>query len=477
MNERTTHPLEYLTMLRRHTAWIIGIFVVCVLAGAALALWLPATYRSGATIAVQSPAMSPDLVPARAELNREERLRAVTQQLRSPAVLTRVAREEQLLGERPVEEVTADLLRRIDVDVQKGLARDGQQELNAFDIVYRDATAERAQRIADRLANVFVDEHSKSRELQAEGTAEFLAQQLQRSQERISELETRLRAAKEEHMGKLPEQAAANLQTVSGMRSQLDSTSTSLRAEQDRLSLIDREIQAMKQGAVGALPSAPGGPSTPQQRVVQLQGELAVARTKYKPTHPEIQWLEQELQMARKEAADLRQQPESTRQELLAGNPAYQQALADREMTQLRIRTLRQTMDQLQRDIPKYQQRIEAAPMVEQQLVSLNREYELERENNKQLSERHQSAVVQEQIARSRGGERFSVLYGAYLPDGPESPNRVRIMLMAIAAGLVLGIGAAFAREYLDRSVRDARTLQDDFDVPVLGEIPRIHTA
>ena len=233
----------------------------------------------------------------------------------------------------------------------------------------------------------------------------------------------------------------------------------------------------MKQGVRGLSPAGPAGPNTPQQRVVQLQGELAVARTKYKPTHPEIQWLEQELQMARKEAAELRQQPESAREELLNADPAYQQAITDRNLTQLRIRSLQQTESQLQRDIVRYQARIEASPMVEQQLASLNREYDLERENHKQLSARHQAAISQEQIARSRGGERFSVLYGAYLPDGPDSPNRLRILLMSIAAGLGLGIGLAFLREFLDRSVRDARVLQANFDVPVLAEIPRIHTA
>ena len=158
-------------------------------------------------------------------------------------------------------------------------------------------------------------------------------------------------------------------------------------------------------------------------------------------------------------------------------DPAYQAAIADLNQTQIRINSLRRTQSQLQGDITRYQARIEAAPMVEQQLASLTREYDLERENHKQLTERHQAALVQEQIARSRGGERFSVLYGAYLPDSPESPNRLRIMLMAIAAGLALGVGLAFAREFLDRSVRDTRALQADFDVPVLAEIPRIHTA
>jgi capsular polysaccharide biosynthesis protein len=38
----------------------------------------------------------------------------------------------------------------------------------------------------------------------------------------------------------------------------------------------------------------------------------------------------------------------------------------------------------------------------------------------------------------------------------------------------VLGAGAALGREFLDRSVHDTRALQHEFEVPVLGEIPRI---
>ena len=34
---------------------------------------------------------------------------------------------------------------------------------------------------------------------------------------------------------------------------------------------------------------------------------------------------------------------------------------------------------------------------------------------------------------------------------------------------------AVIGREFLDRSVHDARALQNEFEVPVLGEIPRIH--
>jgi succinoglycan biosynthesis transport protein ExoP len=452
--------------------------VACTVTGLLLAVLLPATYRSRATIGVQAPAVEPGLVSSRALLDRDERIRAVSQQLRSPAVLERVARDEGLVADRPMEVVTQELNARISVETPKPIAQsNGQPELNAFYIVYDDRTPEHAQRIANRLAQVFVDEHSRSREMQAEGTAEFLGSQLRASQERIAALEERLRKAKEQYIGRLPEQTLANLQTLSGIRQQLETTSITLRSEQDRLNLLERQMQQMREGAVSAPIGSSIAPSSPRQRVIALQRELAAAKVKYKDTHPEIQYLEEELATARAEAAAFATQSEDSRTEMLASDPAYQQLVAERNQAQLRIKTLQRSYAQLQGEIASYQQRVEAAPMVEQELASLERDYEFEKANYKTLSERHSAALLQEQVARTRGGERFSVLSGAYLPESPESPNRLRLALVALALGIGLGGAMVFGREYLDWSIRDSRALQDQFDVPVLAEIPRIRDA
>jgi succinoglycan biosynthesis transport protein ExoP len=475
MNERSLHPIEYLLIFKRRKAWFIIPFVVCSALGIALALVLPATYKSEATIGVQAPAVSTDLVSARTTLDREERLRALSQQLRSPAVLERVAREENLVSERPIAVVTQELNQRINVDLPRPIARtDGQPELNAFFIVYRDRTPERTQRIANRLALVFVDEHLRSREMQAEGTAEFLGAQLRASEERISNLEARLRAAKELHMGKLPEQTAANLGTVAGIRQQLEGAINNMRWEQDRLTLIERQMQSMRQGVYAAPIGTGGILASPQQRVAALQNELAAARGKYTDKHPEIQILEDELKAARAEVAAIGKRSDTARQELLNTDPAYQVLETERNQTQLRIRAYQRAQAQLQSDIARYQRAVDAAPMVEQELAGVQREYNAEQANQKTLSERHTAALLQEQIARTRGGERFSVLNGAYLPKSPESPNRLRLALVALALGLGLGGAMVFGREYLDWSIRDPRAVQDQFDLPVLAEIPRI---
>jgi protein tyrosine kinase modulator len=474
--DRTFRPADYLLLLKRRRAWFVAPFAGALLVGLCLVLLLPMTYRSSATIAVQASAVSPSLVSGPSELDTEERLRALSQQLFSRSVLERVARDEGLVAEQPIEDVVRLLREGVSVEVPKPIAKtDRPQPPDTFQIVYRDSTAERTQKIANRLAQAFVEEHSRSREARAEGTVVFLSGELRSSQQKIADLEHRLRAAKEVHMGNLPEQTLANLQTVAGMRQQLEATSNSLRGEQDRLSLVERNIQAVRQGmyAAGSTAGTPMATS-PQSRVFALQRELAAARGKYTDKHPEIQRLEADIEAARAEIAAAKQDPATDRDDVLGADPAFQQLEAERNLIQLRIRSLRRAEAQLQGDISRYQHRVEAAPMVEQQLASLQRDYDLEKESYKQLAAKHSAALVQEQVERGRGGERFSLLYGAYLPDSPESPKRGRILLVALALGLALGAAAAYGREYLDSSVHDARGLQNAFEVPVLAEIPHI---
>ena len=56
----TFHPLDYLSLVRRRKWWIVMPAVLCIVGAAVLAFTLPRVYRSAATIAVSSPAISAD---------------------------------------------------------------------------------------------------------------------------------------------------------------------------------------------------------------------------------------------------------------------------------------------------------------------------------------------------------------------------------------------------------------------------------
>jgi uncharacterized protein involved in exopolysaccharide biosynthesis len=291
----------------------------------------------------------------------------------------------------------------------------------------------------------------------------------------LSVLEGQLRTAKEAFMGALPSQTNANVAMATGLQQQLESNANATRGEQDRLSMIERQIEAMKAGAANevAVPGLPATASPSAVRVVQLERELDIARGNYTDKHPEIVRLRDELAAAKAAVEAEMSRPESERVATLRVDPSYRALLNDAERARMRVRELQRQEAQIRNQIAMYRQRVDAAPRVEQQMASLQREYDLEREQYSQLSSRKRNAEIAESLERSRGLEQFTVLARAGFPDAPFSPNAPRLWVVMLLLGVVLGGGLALGREYLDRSIHDTRAL-NDIDVPVLGEIPRI---
>jgi succinoglycan biosynthesis transport protein ExoP len=486
MDEPRFDPLDYVSVFHRRKWWFIVPMALALIVGGLLVWQLPRTYQATTTIAVSAARLAPNLVGA-VEMGRPERMRAVSQQLLSRTVLERTARLEHLDQNGSIESAISRIRGSVSVTPSdsitpssgdapgKSLSPDQKAQLDTYQISVIDSSPEDAQRIVNRLAQVFVEENSRSREVRAQDTSQFIETQLQASGARLSNLEGRLRTMKESFMGRLPEQTNANLAMVSAMQRQLESNATTTRAEQDRLSMIERQIDALQQGADNSVVASKGTPGeVALTRVQTLRRELADAQLTYTDKHPEIVRLRDELATAEKNAAAERTRPAADRAAILNATPEYRQLQKDREMAKMRIAELQQQQTTISGQIAQYQTRVEGAPRVEQEMVSLQREYDLERGTYSDLSGKKQTALLDEELQRKQGGEQFAVLVPAGLPAEPFKPKPLRVMLMAIAAGLVLGGGLAFGREYLDRSVHDARGLRDEFELPVLAEIPRI---
>jgi succinoglycan biosynthesis transport protein ExoP len=480
MEERPFHPLDYLSVLRRRKRWFIVPLVTCLALGALAVLFLPKEYESRASIAVAAPTLSPELLKGVSSFDETERQRAIQQYLLSAVVLERVVREEQLNPSRPPSEMVPWLRRRIDVKVPLPIGvsnRTAQNGLESFDLYFRDSTPERTRRVTDRLADVFVEENSRRTTQRAENTVEIFAQQLRASQERLTHIEEQLRQKKERFVGRLPDQVNANLQTANGLRSQLESISQQMSLESNQLLLLETQLEQMRQGGAGAAMTSSGAAaiSAAQSRINELNRQLVSARALgYTDKHPEVVSLESEIAQARQELSAAKR--DTGAGSVLQADPVYQQKVAERNALKARIQSLRVAEAGVRRQIASYQSRVEAAPMVEQELAGINREHQAESERYNDLKEKYDAALLQGDITRQQGGERFSVLYRASNPQ-LASMAPLRTMLLALGAGLVLGAGLLVGREFLDRSVHDARALQSEFELPVLGEIPTIHRA
>jgi polysaccharide biosynthesis transport protein len=477
-NTPAFHPLDHVSVVRRRMWWLIVPAVLGAVIGAALVMWLPREYATRATIGVSLPTVSAELLGRTQRVSPEERVSAITQGLKNPVLLERLVKEEGLDANTPTSDAIQALDRRTTIAIPPADPNLPPGTIMQFAIQYRDAAPDKTQRITNRLAELFVEDSSRKREVRAEETSAFVGMQLSESQMRLNELEGRLRTAKESFMGALPEQTNANVAMATGLQQQLETTANAIRGEQDRLSVIERQIEAMKAGATSevSVPGMAAASSPAAVRVVLLERQLAVARGNYTDRHPEIVRLREELTAANAEAAAEAGRPAEERITTLRVDPNYRGLLADQEQVRLRIRELQRNETQIRAQIGMYRARVESAPRVEQQIATLQREYDLEKQQYAELTSRLRGAEMNESLERNRGGEKFTVLARAPLPTAPSSPNTQRLMIVALLLGLCAGAGLALGREYLDRSIHDTRAL-NDLELPVLGEIPRIANA
>lgn len=66
------------------------------------------------------------------------------------------------------------------------------------------------------------------------------------------------------------------------------------------------------------------------------------------------------------------------------------------------------------------------------------------------------------------------IINAAEVPDSPFEPTPVRTALLAFVVGLLIGLGAAFLVDYMDRSLRDEEELIKATGLPVLAVIPKL---
>jgi polysaccharide biosynthesis transport protein len=143
-----------------------------------------------------------------------------------------------------------------------------------------------------------------------------------------------------------------------------------------------------------------------------------------------------------------------------------------RDESKLEIASLKDRLLRIKDQMKEYEARVEMAPVREQELMILNRDYGNLRENYRSLLDKKLNARLSGNLEKRQKGEQFRILDPANLPEKPEKQDRLKIMLMSLALGCGLGVGGVVALESYRPVFRRSDEIESYLKLRVLASIP-----
>jgi polysaccharide chain length determinant protein (PEP-CTERM system associated) len=451
----STRELQRLAEAPLRRPWLVIIpFLLSVVLAVAVSFVLTPRYRSSTLILVAPEQMPTNFVPQMSTERVARRLQTLRQEVQSRTRLEMVAREFDpygSLGKEPLINTIERMREAVRVSVKGD---------DAFSIEFEHRDPKMAMLVADRLTTLFMEEVVGASERQVSNAYEFIEKQLEGARTQLEQKEAALRTYKEQHMGQLPEQVQANLATLQRLQLEQQTTAEGLRKATDTMRLLEGGGNSGEGGERGLKTPSPDS-------LAVLKANLAILKTRYTEQHPDVRALQSRVDLLEKAAAN--QTPDAP-----PVDPAAIAAELRVREARIEIESLRARLADVDRRIAAFQERVEAAPRREQEVLGLMRDYQKLSENYSALLSKKLDAEMAARLERQQKGQQFRVLDPAYLPEQPSFPNRGLFALSGVGIGILLGIGLAITVDALDPTIKDAESVRTGFNFPVLAVIPYV---
>jgi polysaccharide chain length determinant protein (PEP-CTERM system associated) len=440
-------------------------------------------YQAETLIFVEAQQVPENYVQAIVSAGLDIRLNNLAQMIKSRTNLMKIIEKFRLFAGPEYENMFMEKkieLMRERTSVELISDRSSRAPANMFTVTFKGEDPEKVVKVVDAMSTLVIDQNLKGRELQAIGTTKFLDDELTKMRQKLENVEAVLKDFRRNHMGELPEQLTSNIMVLDRLHQQLSEKQQDLRDEKNSLISLENQLQFARQKAPAAEVTALDGaePTTPEE----LRQQLVDYQSRYTERHPDVVRLKRRIYELEKET-----QPGAAARDAAARPPAAGPAgrsnqglsmeselMVQRGGINREIAAIKEEISELQTQVSVYQQRVEAAPKIEQELLSLRRDYENIQETYKSLLERKLEADIAVNMEKKQQGEQFRILDSGRLPDMPISPDMKKLFLMCVAAGLGLGGGLIFLLEFLDNSVRKPESVTAKLGILVLVAMPSI---
>ena len=453
---------------RRRYIIVLPIFLLpCV--GLVLAVLTPKHYTAHTSMLIQETAkMNPFLEDFAVSSMLKERLDGLKTLLHSRHILSAVALEMNMIDDDSSDEQRDRVIAKISSNLSMHMAG---KDLIRID--FKSSTPDGVEDILTAISKHFVEQLLAPERSSITDSTIFLNKHLTHRREELDHAELALSTFKAKHAANLPELHAMNIARLSQLKQKLAEREAELAGTVKNVGGLN-QLLSQTNPVVGRI----------EEQIVQIQGDLALLRSRYTDQHSKVQAhlrTLRRLEAERQNVLDKSQQvvnpeqlwdiasasQENDEQQTLLisqlGNLQHAKNKADR---------LNEEIASLNRMIKEIEQGITEFGAHESELTYLQRDLKVKRQLYEDLLERHEMAQVTGSLGQFEQNKRVKIIDRPFTPSAPSNLPSFLFVIAGLFGGIFLGGGLATAMELADTTIRSRRTLEMLTDAPVLSRIP-----
>jgi polysaccharide chain length determinant protein (PEP-CTERM system associated) len=467
MAELTALILNFLKAIGKYRWHAVVITWIVALCGWAVVLKLPNQYEASARVYVDTQSILKPLLSGMTMLpNLDQQVMFMRRTLISRPNVERVMRMVDL-------DVQASTPKEHEAMVEKLMSKikiAGTERDDIYTISYTAPTAQQGKEVVQAFLAIFVEGSFGSKKQDSEKAVQFIDDQIRSYEEKLAAAENSLKEFKIRNMGMLPSEGA-------DFNSRVNSTTEALNQARLELAEAEQSRNAIRRQISGA-PAAPGERAAPlpvdpelEARIATTTKNLDALRLQYTEQHPDIIANRRLLEQLQARKAEESKRPRQPLDPGAGYSPMLQQLQVQLSESEARVAALQARVSEYSSRLARLRTQSASVPEIEAQLVQLNRDYQVNRENYQKLVERRESAKLSGDLTSATDMLSFRVVDPPTAPSLPSGPNRMMLFSAVFVGALFAGLAGAFLMSQLRPTFLSQASLREATEIPILGSI------
>jgi polysaccharide biosynthesis transport protein len=426
---------NYLSLAKKNKALSLVTALAIMTIVTVVSYLIPSKYEASSTVFIEKSVISELLKGLTFTPSAEDKIKVLSYALNSRTLITKVIDELDLKkgGEAGQEVLIKKLQENTEIKIK--------DKEGLFVIAFRDKNPKVARDYVNALVRRYIDENTSSKREESYGATKFVAEQLSTFKAKLDKSENEVNAFKS---------GSGSIATMDPSLLLKDINDSQQRLDDLRIRRTQLETSMAGLGKANSI----------QSNLPALQKRLQELQLQYTDNYPEIQKVKDDI---RAMGEQVKSGKGTIRQD---DSPEYGKLASE-------LRALRQAENNLSGNISRNRSLLHSIPAARATLENLEREKSAQKTLYESMLSREGQSEVSKQMEVQDKSTVFRIVDPAVLPFKPVSPDRVKIILMGILAGIGCGLGVVLLKDQFDRSVKNIDVAKQ-FGMPLLAVIPKI---